>query len=273
MAQGKAAGLLVFFLVAFAVPWAGWSLLDDPTLNLWLFPAFASLAGFAAAYADGGPDGLRRFVRRTFRLRRTGGVVLVAVAIPLLLGALYMLAMGVGPAAFDPAFSSRLATGLAFAVFTGPLYEEFGWRGYLQPVLLARLRPIAVALALATIWCAWHYPLFHDSAFATLLSSAAFWGFCFAWSVFLVYLVPRAGGSVWPAVALHWAANTHASVLGALVPSVDGSLLPGGKQAVVLYVAAALVLVAVKRRYFFATPAPAPAPTAANTAQPLGETP
>lgn len=43
---------------------------------------------------------------------------------------------------------------------TGPLAEEFGWRGFALPRLLKSWGVIRASLVLSLIWCAWHLPLF-----------------------------------------------------------------------------------------------------------------
>lgn len=49
---------------------------------------------------------------------------------------------------------------LGLALLTGPLSEEFGWRGHLQPLLRRRLTAGRTTLVLGPIWAVWHVPLF-----------------------------------------------------------------------------------------------------------------
>ena len=42
----------------------------------------------------------------------------------------------------------------------GPLFEEFGWRGFLQPHLQKVLPPWVAAICVGIMWAAWHLPLF-----------------------------------------------------------------------------------------------------------------
>jgi membrane protease YdiL (CAAX protease family) len=42
----------------------------------------------------------------------------------------------------------------------GPLFEEFGWRGFLQPRLQRVLPPWIAAISVGIMWAAWHLPLF-----------------------------------------------------------------------------------------------------------------
>ena len=41
----------------------------------------------------------------------------------------------------------------------GPLGEELGWRGYLQPILSRKKNDVLAAIAIGLIWAFWHLPL------------------------------------------------------------------------------------------------------------------
>ncbi len=47
-----------------------------------------------------------------------------------------------------------------YNLFGGPLFEEFGWRGFLQPYLQEVLPPGIAAICVGIMWAAWHLPLF-----------------------------------------------------------------------------------------------------------------
>lgn len=251
MIRRRLAGIVTFLLVAFGVPWAGWIFVQDERLSLWFFPLFASVAGFAASFAEGGRKGLEAFSRRVFRTLGAIRCVLVAALIPLLLGLSYLLVTGVSLSSIVLSPAAVLGLSLGAALVTGPLAEEFGWRGFLQHAFLSRLAPFWTALAVGGIWWAWHFALYRDSVFASAASALNFLAYLETWSIFMVFLVQRAGGSVWPAVALHWAANTHPGVLQALLPSVDGSLLPGGSKGSLFYLGVACGFALLNRRFFF----------------------
>lgn len=42
----------------------------------------------------------------------------------------------------------------------GPLFEEFGWRGYLQSRLQEAVSPWIASICVGVMWAAWHWPLF-----------------------------------------------------------------------------------------------------------------
>ena len=49
---------------------------------------------------------------------------------------------------------------LGLVTGVGPLGEELGWRGYLQPILSQRRNDVSAAIAMGLIWAFWHLPLF-----------------------------------------------------------------------------------------------------------------
>jgi uncharacterized protein len=257
MVRNEKLGITIFFVVAFGFPWFGWIALENYNLPYWFLPLFCSLAGFTAAFAEGGITGLREFCKRTLHWRGPYIYMGLALLIPLVLGFLYLLTTGVAFSAMQPAFKAGFASMLLMAFITGPLAEEFGWRGYLQNKLLHHMNPICAAIIIGIIWCAWHIPLFYSSVFSTPQSALGFLVFTTTWSIFLVYLVQHAKGSVWPAILLHWMVNTHASILGALFPTVDGSKLPGGSNSMIFYLIAACILVLFNWHFFLKARKPA----------------
>jgi membrane protease YdiL (CAAX protease family) len=109
----------------------------------------------------------------------------------------------------------------AYTLISGPLSEEFGWRGYLQPRLRARHRRLTTTLIIGTAWGVWHLPLFflqgtgqHDMG---LWSSQGllFFVSLFPLSYTFLFVSEQLRGGVWAAVLLHASWN----LTDALMPS------------------------------------------------------
>jgi membrane protease YdiL (CAAX protease family) len=47
-----------------------------------------------------------------------------------------------------------------YNLFGGPLFEEFGWRGFLQPRLQTAIPPWISSICVGVMWATWHAPLF-----------------------------------------------------------------------------------------------------------------
>ena len=111
--------------------------------------------------------------------------------------------------------------------------EEFGWRGYLQPKLLALgLNPRWAMVVMGVIWGVWHWPVIlmgHNYGLAypgsPFLGPLAMVWFTLAAGTLLGWLTYKAR-SVWPAVIGHAALNGMAN-LGAIFVQGDPNPLLG----------------------------------------------
>jgi len=224
-------GLLVFFAVL--VPLSGFieavivrrtSGIPGAVLILLLMwvPALASVVARLAVR-----EGFRDLSLRLGD-RRVARALLVAVAFPLLVGAIaYGIAWTTGLASFEPPFedpalilplwmvplsggpAARFAESLGLHLTLGALSgcvfaagEEIGWRGYLVPRLIEARVPGALPLS-GLVWALWHWPLALGSRSPHVLLIL---------SLFTLELIPVGAmmarlrlesGSVWPPILLH----------------------------------------------------------------------
>ena len=181
----------------------------------------------------------------------------VLFLVPVVLGTLVgdvHLAPGAGER-FAVLFATGLVARLTFAAF-----EEFGWRGYLEPRLAALGVPaLRRHLAVGALWAVWHVPYIvaFGDGYTTLplvvqipmftvavLAMAVIWG-----------VARDRTGSVWPAVLGHGMANAVAwPLLAADVVVVDTPLLFGARpESVVVLPLLLLTAVVVYRRWGRAT--------------------
>jgi membrane protease YdiL (CAAX protease family) len=111
----------------------------------------------------------------------------------------------------------------------GPLGEELGWRGFLLPRLLLRMKPLTAALVLGTIWMIWHVPAFLMSGVPQ--STMSFPIFVFggvALSVFLTWLFLNARQSILiSGVIPHAIANAWGDAIGPMTWINAGVLVAG----------------------------------------------
>ncbi len=244
-------GLTAFLLIAFAVPWTGW-IIERRTIGLehmfdsfgtYWFTAAPSVAGFVAAAIEGGWLGLRRFTLRVFHLRFPSWIWFLALLLPL---AAALLTFAGHPTDLwhggTPKFAAALATGSLANFFTGPIAEEFGWRGFLLERLCRIWRPVVAGFVIGPIWAAWHIPLFYDNVFAHVQSALGYLAWVTAWSVVLAVIVARARGGVLPSILGHWFLNALPPIFFALLPQLPGERQPGGVAFAVASVVVATVV-------------------------------
>jgi uncharacterized protein len=114
-----------------------------------------------------------------------------------------------------PAFFAGMAT-LLIPKMLFAMFEEWGWRGYLEPRLAALGVPdIWRHLFVGLVWAVWHFPLFLTPGF-TEIHYAIFFPL-FVISVMLAAIVygqlRKASGTVWTSVLMHGIANTFGGAI------------------------------------------------------------
>lgn len=194
------------------------------------------------------------------RLGRERGWYAVALLLfPVLFLVPVLLGMLVGDVQAAPGAAERFlvlfATGLV-ARMTFAAFEEFGWRGYLEPRLAALGVPaLRRHLAVGVLWAVWHVPYIvaFGDGYTTLplvvqlpmftvavLAMAVIWG-----------VARDRTGSVWPAVLGHGMANAVAwPLLSAEVVVIDTPLVFGVRpESLVVLPLLILTAVVVYRRW------------------------
>jgi len=98
--------------------------------------------------------------------------------------------------------------------------EEFGWRGYMLPLIYRSMRPYKAFLLCGVIWFAWHTPLVlvipqsqHMGATTHVLNALILAAGSVATFVFLAYVFARTG-SIWVASFVHAVLNNGSRSLG-----------------------------------------------------------
>lgn len=207
-------GVFAYFALAIAITWVcaaplSYAFLQQVPPPAWSLPlaglsAFGpTLAAVAIARRHGG-------ARQIFGPCRTNpGWILLALLTPMLAqmaARLIDLALGHPPTAWV-----LLPPGpeqwIALVMF--PIGEEFGWRGFAQPRMVARYGPVKGALALGLVWGLWHLVMIINPATGTVnwAQVATLAVFLPLYSVLFVWMMDRAGGSMAVAIALH--AGSH----------------------------------------------------------------
>lgn len=164
-----------FFVLTFAVSWGVgglWLLFPKPLTALfgpfsygsppYLVAACApSLVGVALTAAEEGCGGLRSLLLRL----RPGSATSFLVALASLPAIALTLSITLRPWPVEPSdilisMPLLLLTTAQVISNSGPMGEEFGWRGYALPLMLERYPPLISGSALGLIWTFWHIPAF-----------------------------------------------------------------------------------------------------------------
>lgn len=221
---------ILFFALTYCMSWVPWSVLiligkgTATAIGLLLLVAGStapSLAGIALTYLRRDSSGPREFWSRAFDPRRlTLSTGLLSVAFPLAVSgvaAILIWLMGSTPFAIKPAAMLGLAV---LSVFSGPLNEELGWRGYALEPLQRRYGPGRGSALLGAVWATWHLPFFFiaGTAFAGWgFGPLGFWAFAVmmtANSVVMATIYNRTRRSTLSGIGYHWAFNFSTTALG-----------------------------------------------------------
>lgn len=189
-----------------------------------------TIMGIALTYFYGKKAGLKLFFRRLL-LTKTA---LKWAALALVIGPfLYVLSL-----ALYVALGNELGTinyglipwipvVLAVSVVFGPLAEEFGWRGFLLPLLDYRNKAISSSVIVGFIWALWHAPLFWAqtgtaiSGFpVTVFTAGLFFAAVIGSSFIYTFLFSRTNESISIAIMLHLSMNGAGTIVGMFFPEM-----------------------------------------------------
>lgn len=164
--------LLSFFvlayLIAFGVGFAFVFLRPSQPLRpwslVWFLEVFSpSFSALIITWIIGGKLGLKDLLSG-FTRWKVGFFWYFAAAFlflaPLAITFIYR-ALGNPSAGIQPGQTILSLSGIVlFTLFSGPIAEELGWRGFALPRLQTRYNALVSSLILGVIWTCWHIPLF-----------------------------------------------------------------------------------------------------------------
>ena len=175
-------------------------------------------------------DKRKDYFRRCFSLRKAGlKWPLITIAVFALLSFI-SVAAGVGLFGFEmPGMDYIKAVAanplniflvLLLSLISGPLNEEFGWRGYALDRLLVRFGFLKGSLFLGFIWAIWHLPWYFTPGQAqyNLLKDSVFHAVMFIpsvmlLSVFVSFVYIKTGRSILAGALVHMFSNLIGSQL------------------------------------------------------------
>ncbi len=211
--------LIVFFVLAYALPWLVWAT-SIAQVHGWIgfhipqplaFWVGLTLATYLAAALTGGLPAVKDLLRRLARWRvapvwylvalaLTGVLSLIAILIYRLLGGSHQIGALLSAQEIGPA--------LAFQIFFFLLTEETAWRGFALPRLQARYSALTASVILGVLWGLWHLPLVFIPG--TFQASVNFTGFVLSalvTTIMLTWVFNHSRGSVLLAAIFHAATD------------------------------------------------------------------
>ena len=249
-------GVWGYFALAFGVSWLIWATpvmeslgwIESPVPNqvLAIVGAHGPLvAALVMTWREAGWAAVKRLVRAGFDVRMTLIWWIVILFAPVVLSGLAAwLNSETSEFVLDTTLLRQplliLPTFVAMFLVGGSVQEEFGWRGYALPRLLAVWNPLLASVVLGLVWGLWHWPLFFvDGASQAFMPFGVFVLLVTGFSVLFTLAYVRTGRNLFSALLLHTVINTSLS----LFPPIEQRA--GGNQMALTYLALAYVVVAV----------------------------
>ncbi len=238
-----------FFGLTFALTWAAMvTWLRGGGEDIPWFTFGPMLTALIVTALVGGKDGLKALLRRQVQWRVSIGWYAVAIGLPIALE-LVTVALNVAMGAHAPTWDvmrpwpTILGMTALYMVFSGPLGEELGWRGFALPRLLERFAAhpygaLIASLILGVIHAAWHLPMFLvgemdvPSILGTIIGA-----------VLVTWLVQHTQGSVLLTVLFHAANQNSGRFLSPLFAGAD--VIQQHWLKLVVWAIAAIVIVIV----------------------------
>jgi uncharacterized protein len=231
------------YAIAFGVTFAYIALRPGQPSQNWspewfLFAFSPTISALILSWIIGGGSAVKRllsgFTRWNVGLRwyfAAAFLFLGPMAFALIYGVLGNPIPGITPGMTMPIFLGQII----FTLFSGPLSEEAGWRGFALPLLQAKYNALVSSIILGVVWCCWHIPLFflpgssqQSIPFPIYLMLVVTLGIYFTW------LYNNTRGSLIITVLAHFSFNMS----GGFIAGTLGLLPP-----MVLYIAAGSMLV------------------------------
>lgn len=185
---------------------------DATRTNLFYFGDFCSIGGLVAAFIASGKNGLLTMLRRLIDFHFPVVWWLIVILIPFF----YMtIAFVLGSYSeigelgkIDPEKLLIIFTPSALLMFlTGPVGEEFGWRGFLLPKLLEKFTPYTASVVLGIIWGLWHYPVYFAGIFSSFYTGFVFFVHMIFMSIIMTIIFLNTRGNLLIAMIYHWLVN------------------------------------------------------------------
>lgn len=203
---------ILFIFLTFIISWTLWGigiLAQEKILPsiLGLFGMFAVFGPFIAFLVLSDKP-LKKSFKKIF-IKADLSVYILVILIPFLLSGLSYLIYYFTTATPEPIEFNIiviLVTSLVILFIGGPI-EEFGWRGYLQPILRKKYSFIIVSIIVGVVHGVWHLPLhFLEGTVQSNIPILEFMAITILTAFFYSYIFEKTT-SIIPMITLHLTAN------------------------------------------------------------------
>ena len=178
---------------------------------LWFFMVFSpTISAVLVVSISNGIEGLKKLLKGFLVWKvnwRWYLAALILILAPLTIGVIY-IAVGGGGTGFSTTYTAQMIIlAIVFGLFSGPIAEEAGWRGFALPRLESRFNAFVSSLILGIIWFVWHIPFYFiaDSGYA--IPFYIFAVMVIAIGIILTWLYNNTKGSLIITILAHFCFN------------------------------------------------------------------
>ncbi len=222
-----------------------------------------TLAGFLMMYLAAGFSGVKKLFKQTFIWKVNPLYYVIAIFLPIAVKLAVLKSFGATFETYSFAFNDLVPLALAVGTYLflgGGFGEEFGWRGYLLPILNERYTPLITSIIIGVVWTAWHVPAFLINGDAEETPLEVFAVFVLATSVLLTWLYYKTDQSVLLVALFHGCYNASGDWVRILFGKDDSEFDVSGAtldwyEALVMLALAFVLVFLTKGKLGFTKPA------------------
>ncbi len=211
----------LFILLAFVISWSFWGL--KILVQADLIPNFIGLFGELGVF---GPffaflimlkldnKSIKLTLKKMLKKEQNRNLILFVIIFPFILSGLsYLFVVLKNEIPFELGLSIQMIVPVAIIIlFVGGPIEEFGWRGYLQPLVRSKYSVIITGLVIGIIHGVWHLPLhFIEGTVQYEIPIIQFILITILNGILFSQLYERSK-SLRPMIILHWTANLSSAI-------------------------------------------------------------
>ena len=246
--------LTSFFTLTLVVTWLAFIPYYSSTDSIPWFTFGPMVAGIIMAAVTGGWKQVKSLLAAPFRWKVHPIWYVAAIGLPLASQYISVLLNPMfGSAAPSwrniPPVSEIIPMVAILLVFSGPIGEEIGWRGFALPRLLEKYSALSASLTIGVVWAVWHLPLIlvNDfTAHGALMPVVA--------SIVFTWVFQNSKGSVLLAILMHASYQNSVRYLGKVFTDGDHVQQQWLGNGIWLAMIAAILLVCGARSFMIGTP-------------------
>lgn len=224
--------LLSFFILAYAInclfTFSSKYLVPIPYPIVWFFQVFSpTMSAAIISGVIGGKAAVKKLFSGFMRWKVGWIWYLAAFSLalwPLLVALVYRLLGNPVPGLAPGMTLPVLLSNVVFTLFSGPLAEEAGWRGFALPRLQKKCNALVSSLILGAVWACWHLPFYAVSGGGAGLPFPIYFCMTVVVAIFITWIYNNTNGSLGLCVLTHFSFNFSsafiAGYLGLLPPMV-----------------------------------------------------